>query len=72
LGVKNLLAQDTEFSNESQALIDLSTKAKQHIAFIKDVLGVTIKEENSPIAVSQKILRQCFGASFIQSSETWH
>jgi hypothetical protein len=61
LGTKNLLAQDTEFSNESQVLIDLSIKAKQHIAFIKDVLGVTVKQEDSPIAVGQKILRQCFG-----------
>ena len=61
LGVSNLLAQDTEFSKDSQALIDLSIKAKQHIAFIKDILGITVKEEDSPIAVGQKFLRQCFG-----------
>jgi hypothetical protein len=61
LGVKNLFAQDTEFSKDSQVLIDLSTKVKQHTAFIKDVLGISVKEKDSPIAVSQKILRQCFG-----------
>jgi hypothetical protein len=61
LGVKNLLAQDTEFSNDSQVLIDLSIKAKQHIAFIKDILGITVKESDSPIAIGQKFLRQCFG-----------
>jgi hypothetical protein len=61
LGVSNLLAQDTEFSNESQVLIDLSIKAKQHFAFIKDILGITVKEEDSPVAVGQKILRQCLG-----------
>jgi hypothetical protein len=61
LGIENLLAQDTEFSNDSQILIDLSIKAKQHFAYVKDVLGITIKEEDSPIAVSQKFLRQCFG-----------
>lgn len=61
LGISNLLAQNTEFSNESQVLIDLSIKAKQHIAFIKDVLGITVKEQDSPIAIGQKFLRQCFG-----------
>jgi len=61
LGIENLLAQDTEFSNDSQILIDLSIKAKQHFAYVKDVLGITIKEEDSPIAIGQKFLRQCFG-----------
>jgi hypothetical protein len=61
LGIDNLLVQDTEFSNDSQILIDLSIKAKQHFAYIKKVLGITIKEEDSPITISQKFLRQCFG-----------
>jgi len=61
LGIENLLAQDTEFSNKSQVLIDLSVKVKQHVAYVKNILGISIKEEDSPIAVGQKILRQCFG-----------
>ena len=55
LGIKNLFEQDAEFSNESQILIDLSIKAKQYSAFIKDVLGITIKESYSPIKTAKYI-----------------
>jgi hypothetical protein len=64
LEIKKLFEQDTEFSNESQILIDLSIKAKQYSAFIKDVLGITIKENYSPIRTAKTFLKECFGLDF--------
>jgi hypothetical protein len=64
LNINSLLEQDTEWSNDSQVLIDLSIKSRQFAESIKSVLGVTIKEEDSPVAIAQKILRQSLGLAF--------
>lgn len=64
LDIKSLLQQNTEWTNDSQILIDLSIKCRQFAESIKSVLGVGIKEEDSPIAIAQKLLRQCLGLSF--------
>lgn len=64
LDIKSLLQQDAEWTNDSQVLIDLSIKSHQFAESIKAVLGVSIKEEDSPVAIAQKFLRQCLGLSF--------
>jgi hypothetical protein len=64
LNINSLLEQDTEWSNDSQVLIDLSIKSRQFAESIKSVLGVTIKEEDSPVAIAQKFLRQSLGLAF--------
>jgi hypothetical protein len=64
LGINTLLQQDTEWTNDSQILIDLSIKSRQFAESIKSVLGVTIKEEDSPVAIAQKFLRQSLGLAF--------
>jgi hypothetical protein len=64
LGIKTLLQQDTEWTNDSQILIDLSIKSRQFAESIKSVLGVTIKEEDSAVAIAQKFLRQSLGLAF--------
>ncbi|MDP8966871.1 MAG: DUF3854 domain-containing protein [Cyanobacteriota bacterium] len=64
LGIHTLLQQDTEWTNDSQVLIDLSIKSRQFADSIKSVLGVAIKEEDSPVAIAQKFLRQSLGLAF--------
>jgi len=64
LGIKSLFQPDTEWSNESQILIDLGIKSRQFAESIKSILGITIKEEDSPVAIAQKYLRQCLGLAF--------
>jgi hypothetical protein len=64
LNINSLLEQDTEWSNDSQVLIDLSIKSRQFAESIKSVLGITIKEEDSPVAIAQKFLRQSLGLAF--------
>jgi hypothetical protein len=64
LDIKSLLQQNTEWSNDSQVLIDLSIKSRQVTSGIKSMLGVTLKEDDTPVAVAQKILRQCLGLAF--------
>jgi len=44
--------------------VDLSIKCHQHSFILKSVLGISIKENDTPIQIAQKILRQCFGLSF--------
>jgi hypothetical protein len=71
LGILELLAQDIEWSNQSQVLIDLSIKTKQFRDSIKDVLGLSFNFERigkngeplppSPIIIAQKYLRECLG-----------
>jgi hypothetical protein len=64
LNINSLLEQDTEWTNDSQILIDLSIKSRQFAGSIKSVLGITIKEEDSPVAIAQKFLRQSLGLAF--------
>jgi hypothetical protein len=74
LGIPQLLAQDAEWSNESQILIDLAIKTKQFKTSIKDVLGLSFNFERvgkngaplppSPISIAQKYLRECLGLAF--------
>ena len=64
LGIAKLLQPDTEWTNESVILIDLSIKAHQYAREIKSVLGVSIKEDDSRIAIGQKFLRQTLGLAF--------
>jgi hypothetical protein len=64
LGIGELLAKDTEWTNDSAILIDLSIKSRQFAKAIRNVLGVTIKEDDSPVAIAQKFLRQCLGLAF--------
>ncbi|HEY9673819.1 MAG TPA: plasmid replication protein, CyRepA1 family [Waterburya sp.] len=74
LGILQLLAQDVEWSNDSQVLIDLAIKTKQFRESIKDVLGLSFNFERigkdgeplppSPISIAQKFLRDCLGLKF--------
>jgi len=74
LGIPQLLAQDTEWSNNSQTLIDLSIKTEQFSTSIKDVLGISFnfnrKGKNglplppSAVSIAQKYLRECLGLKF--------
>jgi hypothetical protein len=64
LGIKRLLQPDTEWTNDSPILIDLSIKAHQYAKEIKSVLGVSIKEDDSHIEIGQKFLRQTLGLAF--------
>jgi len=64
LGIPKLLQPDTEWTNESEILIDLSIKAHQYAKEIKSVLGVSIKEDDSRIEIGQKFLRQTLGLAF--------
>lgn len=74
LGIDKLIAQDTEWSNQSQVLIDLLIKTEQFQNSIKDVLGVSFNFNRtgrngqplppSPISVGQKYLRECLGLAF--------
>ena len=64
LGVKTLLEQGTEWTNNSQILIDLGIKVKQYKDDIKAVLGCSIREDYSPVAIAQKLLRDCLGLEF--------
>jgi hypothetical protein len=74
LGVPQLLAQDTEWSNDSQTLIDLSIKSEQFLTSIKDVLGISFNFNKvgkdgkplppSPVSIAQKYLRECLGLKF--------
>ena len=74
LGVPQLLDQDTEWTNDSQTLIDLSIKSKQFSTSIKDVLGISLNFNKvgkdgkplppSPVSIAQKYLRECFGLKF--------
>jgi hypothetical protein len=42
----------------------LSIKCRQYAFVLKSVLGISIKENDTPIRIAQKILRQCLGLSF--------
>jgi hypothetical protein len=64
LDIKGLLTPDVEWSNDSQALIDLSIKCRQYKESIKTVLGISITEKDSPVSIAQKFLRQCLGLAF--------
>jgi hypothetical protein len=64
LDILRLLQQDMEWTNTSPVLLDLSIKCRQHAFILKSVLGISIKESDTPIQIAQKILRQCLGLSF--------
>jgi hypothetical protein len=44
--------------------VELSILCHQHSFILKSVLGISIKENDTPIQIAQKILRQCLGLSF--------
>jgi hypothetical protein len=56
--------QDAEWTNNSQILIDLKNKVNQHRDAIKSVLGCSMREDYSPVAIAQKLLRDCLGLEF--------
>jgi hypothetical protein len=60
LGIPFLLQQGIEWSNTSQFLLELQTKVLKYRGSIKKILSITIKEKDSPIAIAQKFLKQCF------------
>jgi hypothetical protein len=64
LDIMRLLQPDMEWTNTSPLLIELSRMCRQYAFVIKSVLGISIKENDTPIRIAQKILRQCFGLSF--------
>jgi hypothetical protein len=53
-----------EWTNTSPILVELSILCRQHAFILKSVLGISIKENDTPIQIAQKILRQCLGLSF--------
>jgi hypothetical protein len=71
LKITELLQQDIEFTNESQILIDLRKKAREHKNAIKSVLGISFNFDRlnakgeriniSPVMIAQKFLRECLG-----------
>jgi hypothetical protein len=64
LDILRLLQPDMEWTNTSPFLVELSIKCRQHAFILKSVLGISIKENDTPIQIAQKILRQCLGLSF--------
>jgi hypothetical protein len=64
LNIKELLAPDVEWSNDSQKLIDLEILSRQCKESIKAVLGISIIEKDTPVSIAQKFLRQCLGLAF--------
>jgi hypothetical protein len=64
LDILRLLQPDMEWTNTSPVLVELSIKCHQHSFILKSVLGISIKENDTPIQIAQKILRQCLGLSF--------
>ncbi len=60
LEIPTLLQQGFEWSNSSQFLLNLRTKVLKYRGSIKEILSITIKEKDSPIAIAQKFLKQCF------------
>jgi hypothetical protein len=64
LDILRLLQAGTEWTNTSPILIDLRIKCHQYAKLIKSVWGISIKENDSPVLIGQKILRQCLGLSF--------
>jgi hypothetical protein len=64
LDILRLLQPDMEWTNTSPFLVELSIMCRQHAFILKSVLGISIKENDTPIQIAQKILRQCLGLSF--------
>jgi hypothetical protein len=64
LDILRLLQPDMEWTSTSPILLDLSIKCRQYAFVLKSVLGISIKENDTPIRIAQKILRQCLGLSF--------
>jgi hypothetical protein len=60
LGIPQLLQQEMEWSNNSPFLVELKEKALKYKADIKNILGIGIKEKDSPIQIAKKFLKQCF------------
>jgi hypothetical protein len=64
LDILRLLQPDMEWTSTSPLLLDLSIKCRQYAFVLKSVLGISIKENDTPIRIAQKILRQSLGLSF--------
>jgi hypothetical protein len=64
LDIPKLLQQDTEWTNKTSLLIDLAVKVRKYSQQIRSVLGITIKEKDTPITIARKFLNQCLGLSF--------
>jgi hypothetical protein len=64
LDILRLLQPDMEWTNTSPILVELSIKCRQNPFLLKSVLGISIKENDTPVQIAQKILRQCLGLCF--------
>jgi hypothetical protein len=64
LGIPKLLDQDTEWTNKTPELIDLSKNTRKYAKEIRSVLGISAKEKDTPVTIAQRFLRQCLGLHF--------
>jgi hypothetical protein len=64
LDIPKLLQQDTEWTNKTPLLINLAVKVRKYSQQIRSVLGIAVKEKDTPITIARKFLNQCLGLSF--------
>jgi hypothetical protein len=57
LGIKKLFDPEAKFCASSELLVQMAELAKRNAWEIKTVLGVTISQKDTPIAIAQKLLR---------------
>ncbi|HEY9652963.1 MAG TPA: plasmid replication protein, CyRepA1 family, partial [Coleofasciculaceae cyanobacterium] len=61
LGIADLLSGDGELTNSSPQLVTLAQLAKSQPWQIKQILGITVRQDNTPIAIAQRVFK-IFGA----------
>jgi hypothetical protein len=61
LGIADLLCDDGELRNSSPQLMALAQLAKGQPWQIKQILGITVRQDDTPIAIAQRVLK-IFGA----------
>ncbi len=57
LGIPQLFDSEAKFSSSSELLVKMAQLAKQNAWEIKTVLGLTINQKDTPIAIAQMLLR---------------
>ncbi|WP_158260630.1 plasmid replication protein, CyRepA1 family [Pleurocapsa sp. CCALA 161] len=57
LGIEKLFDPEAKFCASSELLVQMAELAKRNAWEIKTVLGVTISQKDTPIAIAQKLLR---------------
>ncbi len=57
LGIPQLFDSEAKFSSSSELLVKMAELAKQNAWEIKTVLGLTINQKDTPIAIAQMLLR---------------